>query len=102
MPPSPHLETTSSGVYAHTALKAVLTTAPADLKSRKAARMLAVKGKRLERKAQKVKEAERLKKEGVMINGHVCGGPDSLKKVKNERTKQWQQKKKSAVDKRPW
>jgi hypothetical protein len=58
--------------------------------------MDAVKGKRLERKAEKAKEAERLKKEGVVINGHLCGGTNALKKAKNERTQKWQQKKKSA------
>ncbi len=86
--PPPLLETTTTTThetYAPTHLKAVLTTAPADPKSRKAARMVAVKEKREEKKAEKVKMKMRMKKEGVTIKGKLFGGTDSLKRQKKEK-----------------
>lgn len=96
LPPFPILPSSgplpTSATYAPTHLKAVLTTAPADSKARKAARIAGVKAARDRQREAKFTEKQRIKKEGVIIQGMLCGGADGLKRerarVKMEKRKE--------------
>lgn len=92
-------------VFSSTTLKAVSTTTPRDPKARKQERMVHVKAKRAQRRDARAQARERLKREGVMINGRVRGGTEAVqrarlaeKEAKTEKNRKRQAKMKRSRD----